>query len=44
MAKEEMVGWHHQFNGPWVAWTQGLVMDWVAWHAAVHGLQRVGHD
>jgi len=21
-----------------------LVMDWEAWRAAVHGLQRVGHD
>ena len=23
---------------------QELVMDREAWHAAVHGLQRVGHD
>ena len=23
---------------------RGLVMDWEAWHAAVHGSQRVGHD
>ena len=23
---------------------QELVMDRVAWHAAIHGLQRVGHD
>ena len=23
---------------------QKLVMDRDAWHAAVHGLQRVGHD
>ena len=21
-----------------------MVRDWEAWHAAVHGLQRVGHD
>ena len=21
-----------------------LVMDWEAWHIAVHGSQRVGHD
>ena len=21
-----------------------LVMDWEAWHAVVHGLQRVGHN
>ena len=21
-----------------------LVMDWEAWHAAVHGVHRVGHD
>ena len=23
---------------------QELVRDWEAWHAAVHGSQRVGHD
>ena len=23
---------------------QEWVMDWEAWHAAVHGVRRVGHD
>ena len=23
---------------------RGLVMDREAWHAGIHGLQRVGHD
>ena len=23
---------------------QDLVMDREAWHAAVHGMQRIGHD
>ena len=23
---------------------RGLVMDREAWHAAIHGAQRVGHD
>ena len=23
---------------------QEIVKDWEAWHAAVHGSQRVGHD
>ena len=23
---------------------QELVLDWEAWHAAIHSLQRVGHD
>ena len=37
-----MIEWHHQFTGHELG--QTLVRDREAWHAAVHGLQRVGHD
>ena len=33
-----MVGLHPQFNG------HELMRDTKAWHAAVHGVQRVRHD
>ena len=35
MTEDEMVGWYHQLRG--LEFQQ-------AWCAAVHGLQRVGHD
>ena len=41
--KEEMVGWHHRFNGhefEWKSWVQELVMDREAWCAAVHVVEK----
>ena len=38
-----MRGWHHRLDGH--AFEQTLrLKDGEAWHAAVHELQRVGHD
>ena len=34
MTEDEMVGWHHRFNGHGFG---ELVMDREAWHATVHG-------
>ena len=34
-----MVGWHHQLNGHEFEQTPG---DREAWHAAVHGVTRLG--
>ena len=38
MTENEMVGWHHQFNGHEFGWTLELVMDREARRAAVHGV------
>ena len=35
MIEDEMVGWHHQFNGH-----EFELMDWEVWHAAVHGVRK----
>ena len=40
MTKDEMVGWHHGFNGHESGQTTG-VGDGILWFM---GLQRVGHD
>ena len=42
--EDEMVGWHHQLS--WHEFEQILrvVKEREAWHAAVHGSQRVGCD
>ena len=37
MIEDEMVGWHHQFNGHEFD-VRLLMMDGEAWHAAVHGV------
>ena len=37
MTEDEIVGWHHQFNGHEF---EELVMDREAWHAAVHGVTK----
>ena len=38
--EDEMVGWHHRFNGLGFGWTLGVGMDREAWHAAVHGVAK----
>ena len=40
----EMVGWHHQLNVHEFEQTLGDGKGQEAWHAAVHGVQREGHD
>ena len=38
--KDEMVRWHHLLSGHGLGGLQELVMDWEAWHAAVHGIAK----
>ena len=40
MTEDEMVGWHHGFNGHRSGWTPGVGMDREAWRAAVHGIAK----
>ena len=42
--ENEMVGWHHPLNGHGFGWTRGVDDRQGSLGAAVHGLQRVGHD
>ena len=42
--EDEMVGWHHWLNGHEFEDLWELVMDRKAWLAAVHRVQRFGHD
>ena len=44
MTGDEMVGWHHHLNGHEFEPTLGDMKESEAWHAAVHGLTRVGRD
>ena len=37
MTEDEMAGWHHQLS---LSELQELVMDWEAWHAAIHGVTK----
>ena len=38
--EDEMVGWHHLFNGHGFGRTWQLVIDREAWHAVVHGVAK----
>ena len=38
MAEDEMVGWHHRFNGHEFEQIPGEVKDRETWYAAVHGV------
>ena len=38
--EDEMVRWHHWFDGMSLSKLQELVMDREAWHAAVHGVTK----
>ena len=40
VCKDEMVGWHHQFDGHEFEQAPGVVMDREAWRAAVHGISK----
>ena len=44
MREDEMVGWHHQLNEHEFEQSLGDEMDREAWHAAVHGVTKVGHN
>ena len=40
MTEDEMVRWHHQFNGHEFEQTLGDNEGQGTWHAAVHGLEK----
>ena len=40
MTEDEMVGWHHQFNGHEFAWAPGVGYGQGTWYAAVHGVTK----
>ena len=42
MTEDEMVGWHHRLMDK--SFRKLWELDREAWHAAVHGSQRVGHN
>ena len=40
MTEDEMVGWHHRFDGHDLSRLRELVLYREAWHAAVHGVTK----
>ena len=42
--EDEMVGWHHQFNGHELGKLQKSVRERKAWHAAVHRVAYISVD
>ena len=38
--EDEMAVWNHGLNGHGCGWIPGLMMDRVAWRAAVHGVTK----
>ena len=40
MTEDEMVGWHHQFDGHELQQALEMVMDRDAWCVAVHGVAK----
>ena len=45
MTEDEMVGWHHWFNGHEFEQALGqMVKDKEAWCVAVHGVSKSGHE
>ena len=40
MTEDEMVGWHHWFNGHELSKLQNIVKDREAWHAAVRAMSE----
>ena len=38
MTEDEMVGWHHRYNGHGFGWTPGVGDGQEAWHIVVHGV------
>ena len=42
--EDEMAGWHHRLSGLNLNKLSEIVKDREAWHTAIHGSQRVGHN
>ena len=42
--EDEMVGWHHQLNGPEFEQFWEIVKDREAWHAVVHGVSALATE
>ena len=40
MTENEMVGWHHQFNGHVLGQTLGIMKDREAWCAVINGVAK----